>query len=63
VEAIIEPLRSLDWEDADAVEHACRKALTTLTDDPGTIRQALLGLPERLKQTTGPARSIDIYQP
>jgi hypothetical protein len=47
VEAIIESLRSLDWEDADAIEHACRKALTTLTDDPGAIRKAFLALPER----------------
>jgi hypothetical protein len=48
VEAIIAPLRSLDWEDADAVEHQCRKALATLTDDPEAIRKALVALPERL---------------
>jgi hypothetical protein len=48
VEAIVEPLRSLDWEDIDAVEDACRKALTTLLDDPRVIREALLALPERL---------------
>jgi hypothetical protein len=47
VEAIIEPLHSLDWEDADAVEHTCRKALTTLSEDPETIRRALLALPQR----------------
>ena len=47
MEAIIESQRSLDWEDADAVEHAGRKALTTLTDGPGAIRKALLALPER----------------
>lgn len=47
MEAITEPLRSLDWEDIDAVEHAARKALTTLTEDPGAIRAALLSLPER----------------
>jgi hypothetical protein len=47
VEAVIAPLRSLDWEDADAVEHNCRKALTRLTDDPEVIRKALVALPER----------------
>lgn len=47
MEAIIDPLRSLDWEDIDAVEHASRKALTTITEDPGAIRAALLSLPER----------------
>jgi hypothetical protein len=47
VESVIEPLRSLDWEDIDAVEHASRKALTTLMDDPAAIRKALLALPER----------------
>jgi hypothetical protein len=47
VEAIIEPLRSLDWEDIDAVEHATRKAITTITEDPGEIRAALVSLPER----------------
>ena len=47
MEAIIEPLRSLDWEDIDAVEHAARKALSTLLEDPQAIREALLALPER----------------
>jgi hypothetical protein len=47
VESIIDPLRSLDWEDIDVVEHATRKALTTITEDPGTIRAALLSLPDR----------------
>lgn len=47
MEAIIEPLRSLDWEDADAVEHQCRKALTTLTDDKEAVRKALMALPQR----------------
>ena len=47
MEAIIEPLRSLDWEDIDAVEHATRKALTTLTDDMRPVRETLLALPER----------------
>ncbi|MGH3767069.1 MAG: hypothetical protein ACRDTX_18255 [Pseudonocardiaceae bacterium] len=47
MEATIEPLRSLDWEDIDAVEHATRKALTTIAENPGKIRAALLSLPER----------------
>jgi hypothetical protein len=47
VEAIIEPLRSLDWEDIDAVEHATRKALSVLTDDMRPVRETLLALPER----------------
>lgn len=47
MEAIIDPLRSLDWEDIDAVEHATRKALTTIIEDSGAIRTALLSLPER----------------
>ncbi|MBV9160660.1 MAG: hypothetical protein JO281_03680 [Pseudonocardiales bacterium] len=46
MEAIIDPLRSLDWEDIDAVEHATRKALTTIIEDSGAIRTALLSLPE-----------------
>src|SRR6266704_45052 len=47
VEAIIDPLRSLDWEDIDGVEHATRKAYTALSEDTGAIRDALLTLPER----------------
>jgi hypothetical protein len=47
VEAIIDPLRSLDWEDIDAVEHSTRKAYTALSEDTGAIRDALLTLPER----------------
>jgi hypothetical protein len=47
VEAIIEPLRSLDWDDIDAVEHTARKALAALADDPHAIRETLLSLPER----------------
>jgi hypothetical protein len=47
VEAIIGPLRQLDWEDIDAVEHAARTALTTLAGDPATIRDALRVLPDR----------------
>jgi len=47
VEAIIEPLRSLDWDDIDAVEHASRKALNAILEDPRAIRKTLLALPER----------------
>ncbi|MGH3694650.1 MAG: hypothetical protein ACRDRX_11820 [Pseudonocardiaceae bacterium] len=47
MEAIIDSLRSLDWEDIDGVEHATRKALTTITENPGAIGAALLSLPER----------------
>jgi hypothetical protein len=47
MEAIIEPLRSLDWEDIEAVAQATRKALTALTEDPEIIREALGTLPER----------------
>jgi hypothetical protein len=47
LETIIGPLRSLDWEDIDAVEHATRKTLTTIIEDPGAIRAALHTLPER----------------
>jgi hypothetical protein len=46
MEAIIEPLRSIDWEDIDAVASATRKALTTLTDGGRQVREALLALPE-----------------
>src|SRR5450755_1105203 len=47
MESVIEPLRALDWEDIDAVEHASRKALATLLDDPAVIQAALLALPGR----------------
>ncbi|WP_322761174.1 hypothetical protein [Frankia sp. Cr2] len=39
----IEPLHALDWNDIDAVEHATRKALTQLADDPDLVRETLLG--------------------
>jgi len=44
---IIDPLRSVDWEDIDAVEHATRKALTALTGDRRPVRQILLAMPAR----------------
>ena len=47
METIIEPLRSLDWEDTDAVEAATVKALAMLTSQPRMLRDILLGLPER----------------
>jgi hypothetical protein len=47
VEAIIQPFRSLDWEDIDAVEHAAGKTLAALSEDTECIRQALTELPER----------------
>jgi hypothetical protein len=47
LETIIEPLRSLDWEDTDAVEAATAKALAMLTSQPQMLRDILLDLPER----------------
>jgi hypothetical protein len=47
MEAVIEPLRSLNWEDIDAVAAATRKTLAALTEDPEPVRAALLDLPER----------------
>jgi hypothetical protein len=47
VEALIEPLRSLDWEDIGAVGNATRKTLAALTEDPAPIQEALAALPER----------------
>jgi hypothetical protein len=46
-DAIIEPLRSVDWNDIDAVAAATRKALTVLAEDGTQVRRALLALPER----------------
>ena len=47
METIIEPLRSLDWEDTDAVGAAAAKALTMLTSQRRMLRDILLDLPER----------------
>lgn len=47
MEQIIEPLRSVDWDDIDAVEHACRKAFIMLTDSPATMRTAIRDLSQR----------------
>ncbi len=46
METVIEPLRSLDWEDTDAVEAATVKALAMLTAQRRTLRDILLDLPE-----------------
>jgi hypothetical protein len=47
MQAIFEPLRSLDWRDREAVEAATRKALMTVLEDENrpVIRQILLALP------------------
>lgn len=47
MDAIIAPLRALDWEDIDAVEIATRKALTQLMADRSAIRAILVDLPNR----------------
>jgi len=47
LETVIEPLRSLDWEDTDAVEAATVKALAMLTSQQRTLRGILLDLPEQ----------------
>ncbi len=47
IETIIEPLRSLDWEETDAVEAATVKALAMLTSQQRILRGILLDLPER----------------
>lgn len=45
--ALIQPLRELDWEDVDAVEHFTTQALATILAAPGAIREALVELPDR----------------
>ncbi len=50
MEAIVEPLRSLDledWDDIDAVEATTRKVLEALVDDRSVIRRILTDLPGR----------------
>jgi hypothetical protein len=47
IETIIEPLRSLDWEETDAVEAATVKALAMLTSQQRMLRGILLDIPER----------------
>lgn len=47
MEAAVEPLRSLDWEDIDAVESASSKALDELVTDRDIVRSRLRDLPNR----------------
>lgn len=48
VEAALEPLRSLDWDNIDAMQTATRQALVSLIDiDRDPIRTALQDLPRR----------------
>jgi hypothetical protein len=47
METIVEALRSLDWEDTDAVEAATVKALAMLTSQQRMLRDILVDLPER----------------
>jgi hypothetical protein len=47
METVVEPLRSLDWEDTDAVEAATVKALAMLISQRRMLRGILLDLPER----------------
>lgn len=47
METIIEPLRSLDWEDTDTVEAATVKTLAMLTSQRRMLRGILLDLPGR----------------
>ncbi len=47
METIIEPLRTLDWEDTDAVEATAVKALAMLTSQRRMLRDILLDLPEQ----------------
>lgn len=47
MEAIVEPLRSIDWDDIDAVESATRKAFTALMENRRPVREILLAMPER----------------
>jgi hypothetical protein len=47
MEAVVEPLRSLDWEDIDTVESASSKALNELVTDRDIVRSRLQDLPNR----------------
>jgi hypothetical protein len=47
LEAMMAPLRSLDWGDTDAVEVAAVKALAMLAADRHALRDILLALPQR----------------
>jgi hypothetical protein len=45
--SVVAPLRSIDWEDADALEESCRKVLEHLNANRGIPRRALYDLPGR----------------
>ncbi|WP_214324788.1 hypothetical protein [Nonomuraea sediminis] len=47
LESVVEPLRSIDWEDTSSVEETCRKALEQLNTNRGILRKALYDLPNR----------------
>ncbi|RBO78527.1 hypothetical protein [Nocardia puris] len=46
LETVIEPLRSLDWNDVEAVESATRKSFEQLTAHTHLLRDALTSLPD-----------------
>jgi hypothetical protein len=50
IEAVVEPVRSLDhdnWDDIDAVDSATRKVLDALTGDRAIVRRLLTDLPRQ----------------
>ncbi|MGW4789927.1 hypothetical protein [Streptomyces sp. NPDC004230] len=47
IASAVEPLRSLDWEDMDAVETSCRKVLEHIDANRGILRKALHDLPNQ----------------
>jgi hypothetical protein len=47
MESIVEPLRTLDWEDTNAIASATAKAFASLTADRRTLTSTLQDLPER----------------
>ncbi len=47
MESVIEPLRLIDWNDAQAVERGGEQAFAAFAADPEIVRKALFSLPER----------------
>lgn len=47
IASVTAPLRTLNWEDIDAVEISCRKVLEYLDANRGILRKALSELPNR----------------
>ncbi|MQY26105.1 hypothetical protein [Nocardia aurantia] len=47
MDSVVEPLRTLDWDNLDAVEHVTRTALDELALDPDIVRRRLADLPDR----------------